>query len=376
MEIKFHKISIDENELKLIANVLQDNDFNIIEEFENTLKDYFGVKHAISTNSGTAAKHLALCALNIKRGDKVICSANAYPNVAEVIRHFDAEPIFVDINEDDFNISIESLKKTIKQYKTKKLKAIFISNAAGQASDSEQIYNIANENDIKVIEDVCRGIGVTYKNKLVGSCNCDCSCFQINPQNRTSIANIGFLLTNNDKIAEKCKLYRSHAVVKDNFDKNIELDYIYDVVDIGQKYDLSGISAGFGLAQFKKTQNLIKRRKEIASIYNEELKNCPGITLPIAKRDHVYTQYIIKIEKNRDQFAKQMFQAGIKVKLHYIPLHILSYYKQKYKYKINDFPNSLKVYQQVLSLPVYSALKDDEIKYICNTIKEIAKSRV
>ena len=202
------------------------------------------------------------------------------------------------------------------------------------------------------------------------------SCFQINPQVQHAIASTGIILTNDDEMAKRARLIRNHAIVNDSFDKDGNLGYVYDVVDIGQKYDLNSLCAAFSIAQFEKLEMFIRRRKEIAAIYNEELKACPHITTPVIKRDHVYNQYIIKVDKNRDGFARELKDAGIHTGLHYIPLHLLSYYKTKYNLRVNDFPKALKVYQQVLSLPIYAAMSNDEVKYVCDTIKSVAKTRV
>ena len=126
----------------------------------------------------------------------------------------------------------------------------------------------------------------------------------------------------------------------------------------------------------EKNEDFIDRRLEIADIYNRELASCPHVTTPVKKRDHVYSQYIIKIDKNRDNFAKELKERGIYTSLHYIPMHLLSYYKQKYSLRVNDFPKALSNYQQILSLPIYSSLSDKDILHICEQIKEIAKNRV
>ena len=154
------------------------------------------------------------------------------------------------------------------------------------------------------------------------------------------------------------------------------MGYIYDVVDIGVKYDLTGLCAAYSMGQFHKNEELIRRRREIAAIYDKELSDCPHVKTPIKKRDHVYSQYIIRVDKNRDSFAKELLERGIHTALHYIPMHLLSYYKNKYSLKVNAFPNALKSYQQVLSLPIYSALDDENAYRICETIKEIARNRV
>jgi dTDP-4-amino-4,6-dideoxygalactose transaminase len=139
---------------------------------------------------------------------------------------------------------------------------------------------------------------------------------------------------------------------------------------------MNELSAAYAIGQLSKTEAFIKRRQTIAAMYDAALKDCPHVTTPVKKRDHVYTQYIIKIDKNRDGFARKLKEQGIFTALHFIPLHLLTYYKQKYALRVNDFPNALQNYQQILSLPIYAALSDEEVNYICKQVKEIANSRV
>ncbi|MEE3711545.1 DegT/DnrJ/EryC1/StrS aminotransferase family protein [Campylobacter sp. CLAX-7218-21] len=375
-DIPFFRPLITDREHELIKETLEKNANYMVENLENNIKDFFGAKHAITTNNGTAAIHLSLCAMDLKRGDKIICSVNAFPSIAQVIRHFDAEPIFVDINEDDFNIDPNELEKILKTQKHKKLKAAFITHVAGQSADMDAIYALANEYDIKIIDDASRAMGATYKGKLIGNMSSYMSCFQINPQVQHAVATTGIIVTNDDEMASRARLIRNHAIINDSFDKDGNLGYMYDVIDIGQKYDLNSLCAAYGIAQFEKLGMFIARRKAIAAIYNEELKNCPHITTPLAKRDHIYNQYIIKIDKNRDSFARELKEMGISTSLHYRPMHLLSYYKTKYHLRVNDFPKALKTYQQILSLPIYAALSDEEALYICNAVKSVAQNRV
>ncbi|CZE47253.1 DegT/DnrJ/EryC1/StrS family aminotransferase [Campylobacter geochelonis] len=375
--IPFFRPLVDEREANLINEALFDSNINMINSFEKEIKNYFNSDFGISTNNGTSAMHLALCAMDIKRADKIICSVNSFPNVAEVIRHFDAEPIPVDINEDDFNINIDSFEATLKKNNHKKLKAAFISHVGGQSANMDEIYAIAKEYNIKIIDDASRAMGATYKGAKLGSIKDSfISCFQVNPQIDGFIATSGFFTTNDEEIASRAKLVRNHALISNSSSKDGNLNYIYDVLEIGQKYDLSPLCAAFSRAQFAKTEQFIKRRKEIAAIYNKELSTCPHVTTPTASNEHIYTQYIIKIDKNRDNFARQLKEFGINVALHYIPIHLLTYYKQKYGFKVNDFPTSLRVYQQVLSLPIYADLKDEEVNYICDKVKFVAKNSV
>lgn len=375
-EIPFYKPSIDQREKTLINEVLDLEKANKVETLEKEFAKYTNCGDAISTVNGTAAMHLAMCALDLKRGDKIICSVNAFPSVAEVVRHFDAEPIFVDIDKDDFNIDVDQLENVLKNNKAKKLKGAFISHVAGQPADLKRIYELAKLYDIKIIEDATGALGGTYNGKKIGSLDADITIFRFNPQSNNSISSAGMMTTKDEELSKRARLLRNHALVGEGWDKYGNLGYVYDVVDIGLKYDLNELNAAFAIGQLEKNEDFIDRRLEIADIYNRELASCPHVSTPVKKRDHVYSQYIIKIDKNRDNFAKELKERGIYTSLHYIPMHLLSYYKQKYSLRVNDFPKALSNYQQILSLPIYANLSDKDVLHICEQIKEIAKNRV
>jgi len=375
-EIPFYKPFIDQREKTLINEVLDLEKANKVETLEKEFTKYIPCGDAISTVNGTAAMHLAMCALDLKRGDKIICSVNAFPSVAEVVRHFDAEPIFVDIDKDDFNIDVEQLESVLKNNKAKKLKGAFISHIAGQPADLARIYELAKLNDIKIVEDATAALGSTYNGKKIGSLDADITVFRFNPQANNSVSSAGIMTTKDPELAARARLLRNHALVGEGWDKFGNLGYVYDVVDIGLKYDLNELNAAYAIGQLEKNESFIERRIEIADIYNRELASCPHVSTPVKKRDHTYAQYIIKIDKNRDNFAKELKERGIYTGLHYIPLHLLSYYKHKYNLRVNDFPKALSNYQQILSLPIYSSLSDKDILHICEQIKEIAKNRV
>jgi len=375
-EIPFYKPHIDNNEKALINEVLDLQDGSKIDDLENAFSQYIGCEYSVSTCNSTAAMHLAMCALDLKRGDKIICSVNAFPSVPEVVRHFDAEPIFVDIDKEDFNMDMEELEKVLDKSNHKKLKAIFVSHIAGQIANLDKIYELANLYGVKVVEDATQAMGATYKGKKVGSTGSDITVFRFSPQMINAVASAGVMITNDEELMKRAKLLRTHAIVSDGWDRFGNLGYVYDVVDIGLKYDLNELNAAYSIAQLNKNDKFIKRRLEIAAIYDKELQNCPHVSTPVKKSDHTYSEYIIKVDKNRDGFAKKLKEAGIYTALHFIPLHLLSYYKHKYNLRVNDFPNALTNYQQILSLPIYAGLSNKDIYYICEQVKEIAKTRV
>ena len=375
-EIPFYVPSIDKEEKALINEVLTLKGASKIEELEDLMSEYVGCKYVVSTSSWGAAMHLSMFALELKRGDKILCSVNSFPTVAESVRHFDAEPIFVDINSDDFNISPIKLKDALVKHMHKKLKAVIVSHVAGQAADMDEIYKIAKENNIVIIEDASMALGATYEGQKIGSTGSDITTFGFNTKMKNAIGNVGIIATNNEEIYKRAKLIRHHAIETNEWDKNGHLGYIYDVIDIGIKYDTSELDAAFAIAQLQKADDQVKRRQAIAKIYDKELASVKHVTVPKKIRDHIYGLYIIKIYKNRDDFARELKLKGIETGLHYVPLHLLTYYKQKYSLRVNDFPVALTNYQQILSIPNYSGMSDDDVSYVCKVIKEIAASRV
>lgn len=370
-EIPFFKPFFDKSESEFIERALNGEKSTAI--FEAKVASYYGAKHAIATNNGTAAKHLALCAMDIKRGDKIICPVNSFVSLPEVIRYFGAEPIFADIDKDDFCLDPAALESVIKANKSKKLKAVFLTHLGGQSAKVDIIKQICKKYELKIIHD--SAFGVRYNGALVGGGDEFMGCFGFQHSGLNQIASSGIILTNDDKIAARAKLFRSHAMEQKRLDDG-SLAYIYDVKHIGQRYDLDALSAAFCLAQFCKNEINIKAHQHIARLYDEKLANVAHISTPVKKRDHIYAQYIIKINKNRDGFAKELLAGGIGVGLHYVPLHLLSYYRKKYNYRITDFPAALGAYSQVLSLPIYPALSEAEIEHICKVITRIASARV
>ena len=244
-EIPFYVPSIGELEKKLINEVLTLEDVSKVDELETKFSKYIGAQHSIATFNGTAAMHLAMCALDLKRGDKIICSVNSFPSVAEVVRHFDAEPIFVDIDKDDFNMDIDALEAVLKKSHHKKLKGIFVSHVAGQSAKMDEIHELAKIYDVKVIEDASQAMGGMYKDKRIGNTGSDITTFRFSPQMKNSIASGGIMVTDDEDLKERAKLLRNHAIVSEGWDKYGNLGYVYDVVDIGLKYDMNELNAAF-----------------------------------------------------------------------------------------------------------------------------------
>jgi dTDP-4-amino-4,6-dideoxygalactose transaminase len=374
LKIPFYKFESSREAHSNVSDALDGEDINHVELLEEEFAQYVGAKYALATSHGTSALHLAMLALDLKRGDKVLCSVNAHPNVPEVVRHFDAEPVFIDIEEGSFNMNTNKLESYLEKNESKKLKAVIITHVGGVSVDLERVYALAKSYDVKVVEDASDALGATYKGEKIGSTGADIVCFNFSSHLKKNICNGGMLVTNDADIITRARPLANHAISRD---ESASLEYIYDVIDIGNDYSMSELNAAYIRAQILEQDENILRQQAIAKAYSEALEDVEHVTIPSNDSvENPYSLYIVKIDKNRDSFALELKEAGIGTGLHYIPLHLLSYYKAKYSLRVNDFPVALRTFQQVLSLPIYPSMKDKDVQTVINAIKKIAKTRV
>jgi len=373
MKIAFNKYENSVDAHSNVSDVLDGKDTNQVKKLEDEFISFVGAKYALATSHGTSALHLAMLALDLKRGDKVVCSVNSHPNVPEVVRHFDAEPVFIDIDKNSYNIDLDKLENYLEDNQSKKLKAVIITHIGGVSVDLNRVYSMAKIYDVKIVEDACDALGATYNGQKIGSTGADITCFDFSSHLKSNICNGGMLVTDDNDIMQRARLLANHAIVRDED----VLEYIYDVVDIGNDYSLSELNAAYIRTQIKNQDKSILRQREIAKVYTSSLNSVEHITVPsVEDEENSFSLYIVKIDKNRDSFAVELKNVGIDTGLHYIPLHLLTYYKTKYSLRVNAFPVALKSYQQILSLPIYASMTDKEVKYVVDQIKKIAKTRV
>ncbi len=329
---------------------------------EKNFSNIVNYKYILSVSNPTSAIHLAMCAIDLKRGDKVICPINSYADVPQAIRHFDSEPIFTDIEPRSYLMSLESLKYALKNNKSKKLRAIVVSHFAGLHYDISDIVALAKENKVLVIEDFS-DVTILNKNiKILG----DIAIFSLNYKHDNTLKG-AIVAFKDEKIFKRANLTKELGVKLYNKDIN----YLYDVIEIGCDYRLDNLSAYLLDGFIKDRKELYKKKMKIVDIYFKELDNLKHITLPIKDKNHSYSYFIIEVDKNRDLFAKELKKRGIEVALHYIPLNFTTYYKDKYNLKVFSFPNALSMYQKVLSIPNHCKMSIDDAMQVCRAIKEV-----
>jgi len=346
-----------------LKNVFKKGDFILGDEekeFEVAFAHYCDVKYGIGVNSGTDALYLALAALNIGPGDEVILPTFTFIATALCISYTGAKPVFVDIEDDTYNIDPEKFKDAI----TKKTKAVMPVHIYGQSADMQEIMSIARKHRLRVIEDAAQAHGASYQGKKVGSLG-DVACFSFYPtKSLGAFGDGGMIVTDDLEINQQSLMLRDYGR-KDRYEHVIK----------GFNSRLDTVQAVVLNAKLKRLDQWNKMRGDAAGLYNKFLNGNDGIKTPVLKKDrtHVFQTFAIRV-KNRDKVMEGLKKEGISSLIHYpIPLHLQEAYKEL-KHKKGDFPVSEKIAGEILSLPMYPHMKKEQIEFVCAVLKKIIKT--
>ena len=340
------------------------------------IKNYLNSKYVLSCSSGTSALFMAFSAINIKKNDIVICPINNFVATTNLLSLFDANIIFVDINEKTGALDINQVEKILKRKKIKKVKAVVNMHIGGIPNDVEKFYKLKKKYKFFLIEDSCHAFGSTYylnnKNYKIGSCNhADISTFSFHPLKTITTCEGGCLTTNNKKIFQKSKLFRSHGISRNN-----KKHYSYDVKQIGLNLRLSDLNSALGITQLKKVNFIIKRRNEIAGYYNKKFLNHKKFKIiKISNKNDKSCFHLYRIQINLKKFNINKLINHLKIKniisqKHYIPLYEFSYYKKKYRLKSKNFPCSNEYFKKTLSIPIHLDCKKKDLDKVYTIINE------
>jgi dTDP-4-amino-4,6-dideoxygalactose transaminase len=367
--------------------------------FEKEFAEYIGVKHCLAVNSCTAALHLGLEAMGVGLENKVIVPVHTFTATAEVVRYLGADPMFVDCDRKTFCISVDGIEEIINKYGSvwneSEFKAIIPVHFGGHPCDMMEIMNIIDGTRIRVLEDAAHAFPAfcQYPNekeykperRIIGTIG-DVSCYSFYANKTITTAEGGMLATNDDSLAKRVETMRLHGIDRDIWKRfnDINADWAYDVVAPGFKYNMPDLSAALGIHQLRKAEQFRARRQMIAETYYRELSDVPGLILPqlkCSKEDHAWHLFVVLVEQrespsgiNRDKFIQQMREKRIGTSVHYIPLHHMTYYRDRYGLKPEMFPNSEWVFQRCVSLPIYSAMTAEQLEYVIDSIKIIMLS--
>jgi len=373
-KIPLSDIDLNDEEIGSVVNVLKSKWLSmgpITEKFEKKFAEYLGVKYAFAVSSGTAALHIAHRALGIKQGDEVIVPSLTFVATVNSVLYCNARPVFADITSiDNFNISPENILEKI----TDKTRAITVVHYAGYPCDMKAIMEIAEDYKLKVIEDSAHAIGAEYNGEKCGTIG-DIGCFSFFANKNLVAGEGGMIVTNNDEIAKKIRIMRSHGMTSLTWDRHRGHAHSYDVVDLGYNYRISEISSAIGIVQLKKLEKNNKKREEIVKKYRKKLKSIKEIHIPfrnyMGKSSHHIFPILLSEDLSRDEFMSKLKKRGIQTSIHYPPVHLFTYYKKILKDNNIILPNTEYVGEHEVTLPLHPLMSNEDVKYIAEVIKEL-----
>jgi dTDP-4-amino-4,6-dideoxygalactose transaminase len=340
-----------------------------VKEFEAKIAEYLGVRYAIAVTNCTSALHLSLLSIGIKEGDEVLVADYTFPATGHAVLYCGARPVFVDIDPKTYNIDPEVIEEKI----TDRTKAIIPVHTFGQPAEMDKIMDIAREYDLIVIEDAACALGAKYKNKYAGTIG-DIGCFSFHARKGITTGEGGMVIVNNKSLAEKIRSLSVFGITsawdREKSDKMI----IPEFTELGYNYKMSDITAAVGLAQLKKFERIIERKRELAKYWDEKLQAIEFIEPPYVSENvkHIYQSYVAVVGKNinRNRLIEVMMKKNIQTQIGTYASHIQPVYNSTDK-----CPNSLEIFHRSIALPMYYMLKKENIDtaaaYLKKAMEEI-----
>ena len=375
--VPFFKPQLLEEDKKAILKSLNSSMLTngpVVNEFEKKFAKFTKSRYAVAVSNATSALHLSLISLGIGKGDEVIMPDLTFIATANSVLMTGATPVLADVTPDTFQISIDSIKKSI----TKKTKAILPVHLYGKSCDMNSIQKIAKKNNLKIIEDCAHAIGTKYKNKHVGTFG-DTGCFSFYPSKNITTLEGGMIITNSKKLDENLRMGRNHGInrtLKDRYSSKYPWEY--DIKQYGYNYRLDEIRSTLGINQLKRINKINNSRRDAFKYYCKKLSNIDGILLPSQDnlKEHACHLFVISIDKSkfgldRNRIHEKLLKKGIYTSIHYKPLHLFTLFKKKSKI-YDDLINSSKLYDQIISLPFYTSMPKNEQNIVINEIKNLS----
>jgi dTDP-4-amino-4,6-dideoxygalactose transaminase len=345
--------------------------------FEQAFAEFLGEPglHCLAVNSATAGLHLALEALGVGPGDEVITTTHTFTATAEVVRYLGADVRLVDVDPVTLNIDPAAVEAAIGP----RTKAIVPVHYAGLAADMPALLAIARRHGLKVVEDAAHALPTTCGGRLVGTLDSDATVFSFYANKTITTGEGGMLVTRDERLAARARVMRLHGISRDAFDRfqSKVPSWYYEIVAPGFKYNLTDIAAALGLAQLKKVHAFRARRAAVAAAYDEALAGLPLVRPAHAPAGelHSWHLYVVRLAAaacvGRDRAIEHLHERGIGCSVHYVPLHLQPYWRDRYRLQPAMFPRSQQAYERLISLPMYSRMTADDATRVARALAEV-----
>jgi len=370
--------SIDEKDIQAVVDVLRSDWLTTgpkVGEFEEAFAELVGAKHAVSFSSGTAALHAAAFAAGLKPGDEAVTTPMTFAATANCVLYQGATPVFADVCPDTLNLDPQEVEKRI----TPKTRVILPVDYAGHPADLDSIRKIAADRGLIVIEDASHALGAKYHDRNVGSIS-DMTVFSFHPVKHITTGEGGMVTTDTAQFAETLRRFRNHGISSDARQRQSQGQWHYEMVLLGFNYRLTDIACALGIRQLRRLDENIGRRRAIAMRYREELSEFPQVILPAEKAESRSSWHLFPIRLRLERLTAdraQIFRAlraeNIGVNVHYIPVHLHPYYRDRFGYKGGEYPVAEQAYEQLISLPMFHGMSDQDVNDVIRAVLKVVE---
>lgn len=361
---------VGEEEVEAVASAIRSGWVSTgpkTKEFERAFAECLGGGdlEAVALNSATAGLHLGLEAVGVGPGDEVLVPTWTFTATAEVVRYLGAEPVFVDVMPDTLNIDLAKARQRLSE----KTKAIMPVHLAGHPVDLDQLADFASKHDLQVIEDAAHAFPAAWQGTPIGAGASDATVFSFYATKTITTGEGGMLVTRNPELAARARVMRLHGISRDAFDRyrSNPGSWRYDVVAPGYKYNLTDPAAAMGLVQLRRAESMRLRREQIGQRYSEAFGDLElDLPAPLADGTHAWHLFIVRLADapSRDDFVARLAEQGIGSSVHFIPLHLQPYWRDRSSLDADDFPVATREFDRVVSLPIFSSMTDEQVERV------------
>ena len=377
--VPFARPSLDREEEEAVLAVLRSGWLTtgeVAAAFESEFAQVVGTRHALALNSATAGLHLSLEAVGVGPGSVVLTTPYTFAATAEVVRYLGADPVFVDIDRSTLNIDVRQLEARLETLAAagRRVSAIIPVHVAGLPCDMDAIRHLSLKHGVPVVEDAAHAFPVKYGEKYAGT-HGDAGVFSFYANKTITTGEGGMVATDRDEVAARIRVMRLHGIDREVWNRYTAqgASWKYDIVAPGYKYNMTDIAAAIGRVQLRKADAFLQRRKAIARRYLVALGGLDFLSLPSWEENHAWHLFIIrvkeeKVARTRDECIEELQKKGIGVSVHFIPLHTMTYYRDRYGLKPDDFPVAVECYRTCISLPISASLRDEEMERVISAV--------